>query len=140
VRNASTKGAGCYDDTHKKTEAVAKTRGTVLLVGESGAGKELVARALHEAGSTNRAPFVAFNCAVIPKELYQSELFGSKRGAFSGANTEYLGLFRAGEGGTLFLDEISEMALETRANSCRLSRNAQYGQSVRPVKSRLTCA
>jgi transcriptional regulator with PAS, ATPase and Fis domain len=116
---------------YKRIEAAARTRGTVLIVGESGTGKELVARALHEAGSRNRAPFIAFNCAAIPKDLIESELFGYKRGAFSGANTEYPGLFRAAEGGTLFLDEITEMGAETQSKLLR----AIQERSVRPVGS-----
>ena len=116
---------------YKRIEAASKTRGTVLIVGESGTGKELVARALHEAGARNKAPFIAFNCAAIPKDLIESELFGYKRGAFSGANTEYPGLFRAAEGGSLFLDEITEMGAETQSKLLR----AIQEHSVRPVGS-----
>jgi transcriptional regulator with PAS, ATPase and Fis domain len=114
-----------------RIEAAGKTRGTVLIVGESGTGKELVARALHEAGRHRAAPFVAFNCAAIPKDLIESELFGYRRGAFSGANTEYSGLFRAAEGGTLFLDEITEMGAETQTKLLR----AIQERAVRPVGS-----
>ncbi|MBV8453590.1 MAG: sigma 54-interacting transcriptional regulator [Deltaproteobacteria bacterium] len=116
---------------YKRIEAASKTRGTVLIVGESGTGKELVARALHEAGTRNKAPFIAFNCAAIPKDLIESELFGYKKGAFSGANTEYPGLFRAAEGGSLFLDEITEMGAETQSKLLR----AIQERSVRPVGS-----
>jgi hypothetical protein len=84
---------------YDRIEAAARTRGTILIVGESGTGKELVARAIHEASEQSRAPFVALNCAAIPRELIESELFGYKRGAFSGANAEHLGLFRSAEGG-----------------------------------------
>src|SRR5579883_1307767 len=118
-------------ELYKRIEAAAKTRGTVLIVGESGTGKELVARALHEAGSRSKAPFIAFNCAAIPKDLIESELFGYKRGAFSGANAEYLGLFRAAEGGTLFLDEVTEMSPDTQS---KLLRSVQE-HAVRPVGS-----
>src|SRR5579885_3806647 len=83
---------------YEKIEAAGRTRGTILIVGESGSGKELVARAIHECGSHSNRPFIALNCAAIPKDLIESELFGYKRGAFSGANVEYLGLFRAAEG------------------------------------------
>ncbi len=116
---------------YQRIEAASKTSGTVLIVGESGTGKELVARALHEAGTRNRAPFIAFNCAAIPKDLIESELFGYKKGAFSGANTEYPGLFRAAEGGSLFLDEITEMGAETQSKLLR----AIQERSVRPVGS-----
>ena len=100
---------------YDRIEAAAGTRGTILIVGESGTGKELVARAIHECGAAPTAPFVALNCAAIPKDLIESELFGYKKGAFSGANADYLGLFRAAEGGTLFLDEVTEMAPETQS-------------------------
>jgi len=114
---------------YERIEAAARTRGTILVVGESGTGKELVARAIHEASEQSRAPFVALNCAAIPRELIESELFGYKRGAFSGANAEHLGLFRSAEGGTLFLDEITEMAPETQSKLLRVLQE----RSVRPV-------
>ncbi len=116
---------------YKRIEAAGKTRGTVLVVGESGTGKELVARALHEAGPKNGGSFIAFNCAAIPKDLIESELFGYRRGAFSGANTEYPGLFRAAESGTLFLDEITEMGAETQVKLLR----AIQERAVRPLGS-----
>lgn len=116
---------------YERIEAAGATRGTILIVGESGTGKELVARAIHEAGGNPSAPFLPFNCAAIPRELIESELFGYKRGAFSGAAAEYLGLFRAAEGGTLFLDEITEMAPETQSKLLR----AVQERAVRPVGS-----
>jgi DNA-binding NtrC family response regulator len=116
---------------YDRIEAAAETRGTILIVGESGTGKELVARAIHECGALPATPFVALNCAAIPKDLIESELFGYRKGAFSGANTDYLGLFRAAEGGTLFLDEVTEMAPETRSKLLR----AVQERSVRPVGS-----
>jgi transcriptional regulator with PAS, ATPase and Fis domain len=116
---------------YEKIEAAGRTRGTILIVGESGSGKELVARAIHECGPHSNRPFIALNCAAIPKDLIESELFGYKRGAFSGANVEYLGLFRAAEGGTLFLDEITEMSPETQSKLLR----AVQEHKVRPVGS-----
>ena len=116
---------------YDRIEAAAGTRGTILIVGESGTGKELTARAIHECGPVPKAPFVAFNCAAIPKELIESELFGYRRGAFSGANADYLGLFRAAAGGTLFLDEVTEMSPETQSKLLR----AVQERSVRPVGS-----
>ena len=116
---------------YERIEAAGATRGTILIVGESGTGKELVARAIHECGRNQTAPFVALNCAAIPKDLIESELFGYKRGAFSGANTEYLGLFRAAEGGTLFLDEVTEMSADTQSKLLR----AIQERMVRPVGS-----
>ncbi len=98
-------------------------------MGESGTGKELVARAIHECGMQAGAPFVALNCAALPTHLIESELFGYRRGAFSGANADYLGLFRAADGGTLFLDEITEMSAETQSKLLR----AVQERKVRPV-------
>jgi len=115
----------------RRIEAASKTCGTVLLVGESGTGKELVARALHCAGPRREAPFIALNCAALPKDLIESELFGHRRGAFSGATCEYTGLFRAAEGGTLFLDEITEMSAETQGKLLR----AIQERAVRPIGS-----
>jgi two-component system, NtrC family, response regulator AtoC len=116
---------------YARIEAAADVRGTVLVVGESGTGKELVARAVHECSRTPAAPFVALNCAAIPRELIESELFGYKRGAFSGATIDYPGLFRAAEGGTLFLDEIIEMSAATQSKLLR----ALQERTVRPVGS-----
>jgi transcriptional regulator with PAS, ATPase and Fis domain len=124
-------GAPAMHALYERIEAAGQTAGTVLIVGESGTGKELVARALHEVSPRRDAPFVALNCAAIPKDLIESELFGYKRGAFSGANAEYLGLFRAAEGGTLFLDEITEMGPDTQSKLLR----AIQERSVRPVGS-----
>ena len=90
-----------------------------------------MARAIHKAGSNPNAPFVAVNCPAIPRDLIESELFGHKRGAFSGADVDYIGLFRAAEGGTLLLDEITEMNLETQSKLLR----ALQERTVRPVGS-----
>jgi two-component system response regulator HydG len=116
---------------YERIEAAAATRGNILIVGESGTGKELVARAIHEAGPRPNVPFIALNCSALPKDLIESELFGYKRGAFSGAATEYLGLFRAAEGGTLFLDEITEMSPDTQSKLLR----AIQERKIRPVGS-----
>ncbi len=124
-------GSSLMHQLYERIEAAGQTRGTVLIVGESGSGKELVARAIHESGPNPDAPFVALNCAAIPKDLIESELFGYKRGAFSGANAEYLGLFRAAHDGTLFLDEVTEMSPETQSKLLR----ALQERMVRPVGS-----
>jgi transcriptional regulator with PAS, ATPase and Fis domain len=114
---------------YQKIRAAGATRGTVLIVGESGTGKELIARAIHESSPAPGAPFVALNCAAVARELIESEMFGYLKGAFSGANADRPGLFRAAQGGTLFLDEITEMSPDTQA---KLLRSIQE-RTVRPV-------
>ncbi|MFZ0888601.1 MAG: sigma-54 dependent transcriptional regulator [Candidatus Binataceae bacterium] len=109
--------------------AAAATRGTVLIVGESGTGKELVARAIHSDAEGHAAPFIPLNCAAIPRDLIESELFGHVKGAFSGALSDKSGLFRAAHGGTLFLDEVTEMSPDTQSKLLR----ALQEKSVRPV-------
>jgi transcriptional regulator with PAS, ATPase and Fis domain len=118
-------------EVFQRVSAAGASRGTVLIVGESGTGKELVARAIHELGGAATAPFVPVNCSALPRELIESELFGYKRGAFSGATTEYQGLFRAAEGGSLFLDEVTEMAPDTQAKLLRVLQE----RAIRPVGS-----
>jgi DNA-binding NtrC family response regulator len=116
---------------YRRIQAAATAMGTVMIVGETGTGKELVARALHDCSPNFKAPFIALNCAALPKDLIESELFGYRRGAFSGASADYAGLFRAADGGTLFLDEITEMGLETQS---KLLRSVQE-RSIRPIGS-----
>jgi DNA-binding NtrC family response regulator len=98
---------------------LADSDATVLIMGETGTGKELVARAIHEFGNRKSGPFVAVNCASIPSELIESELFGHARGAFTGAVSERLGAFRQADHGTLLLDEIGDMDLATQAKILR---------------------
>ncbi len=112
-------------------KAAAQVRGTVLLVGESGTGKELVASAIHQSSPAADTPFIAVNCAAIPRDLIESELFGYVKGAFSGANSHFLGLFRSAEKGTLFLDEVTEMSPETQSKILR----AIQERTVRPLGS-----
>lgn len=97
------------DGVRKLVQDVARTTATVLLHGESGTGKELVARMVHLASPRKKAPFIALNCAAIPENLLESELFGHEKGAFSGAVQTRIGKFELAQGGTIFLDEIGEM-------------------------------
>jgi two-component system, NtrC family, nitrogen regulation response regulator NtrX len=98
----------------------APTNGRVLIIGENGTGKELVARNIHSLSRRRTAPFVEVNCAAIPEELIESELFGHVRGAFTGAVADRRGKFEAAHGGTIFLDEIGDMSLKTQAKVLRV--------------------
>ena len=97
----------------------APTQATILITGESGTGKELVARAVHRNGTRGGASFVRVNCAAIPEELIESELFGHERGSFTGATARQVGKFLAADHGTLFLDEVGDMSLRTQAKVLR---------------------
>ena len=99
---------------------VARATGCVLIRGESGAGKELVARAVHRASARVDRPMLSVNCAAIPRDLMESQLFGHKRGAFTGADSDHLGWFQQAHSGTLFLDEVGEMTLEGQAKLLRI--------------------
>jgi len=109
-------------------EKVAPTKGRVLITGESGTGKELIARAIHRLSPRKDAAFVKVNCAAIPTELIESELFGYEKGAFTGAQGRKKGLFEQANGGTLFLDEIGDMSLDAQA---KVLRALQSGEITR---------
>ncbi len=121
--------------SHRRMQEVYKLIGqvaakdvTILITGESGTGKELVARAVYHHSSRQDKPFLALNCAAIPETLFESELFGHERGAFTGAERTHIGKFERCHGGTLFFDEIGEMPLATQA---KLLRVLQYGEIER---------
>ena len=128
----------------KHIERFAPTDSTVLILGETGTGKELAARSIHEQSRRAKQTLISVNCAAIPETLIESELFGYEKGAFTGANTNRMGLIEAADGGTLFLDEIGELPMEAQA---RLLRFIQEGEirrigsvQSRKVDVRLICA
>ncbi len=120
---------------------VARSDSTVLLTGESGTGKEVVARTLHAMSMRSGAPFLAVNCASLPDTLFESELFGHERGAFTGAHRREIGLFEAAQGGTLFLDEIGEVRQDTQAKLLRALQEREIrrvgGKETIPVDVRI---
>ena len=112
--------SAAMETVHEKMAAACGNRATVLITGESGTGKELVARGIHYNTFKQDAPFVAVNCGALPKDLIESELFGYKKGAFTGAVSDSEGLFCAANGGTIFLDEIMEMSPELQVKLMRV--------------------
>jgi two-component system nitrogen regulation response regulator NtrX len=119
----------------ERVEKVAGTPARVLITGENGSGKELVARAIHRHSPRAKAPFVEVNCAAIPGELIESELFGHMKGSFTGAVADRAGKFEAADGGTLFLDEIGDMALAAQAKVLRVLQDGVVTRlgSTKPV-------
>jgi transcriptional regulator with GAF, ATPase, and Fis domain len=113
-------------DTLKKATQVAETETTVLLTGESGTGKEVVARFIHRASARKGGPFIALNCAALPEQLLESELFGYERGAFTGAQQSKPGQIELAAGGVLFLDEVSEMSPSAQAKFLRVLQEREF--------------
>jgi two-component system NtrC family response regulator len=128
----------------RTVEKVAPTDATVLVLGESGTGKELLARALHELSARNESRFVAINCAAIPENLLESELFGYEKGAFTGAAKQTPGKIETASGGTLFLDEVGDMPLPLQAKLLRFLQERVIervgGRKEIPVDVRVICA
>jgi DNA-binding NtrC family response regulator len=115
-------------------ERVAPSDVPILITGESGSGKEVIADLIHSLSPRSKAKIIKINCAALPRELIESELFGSVKGAFTGAHSDREGLFRQAEGGTLFMDEISEMPIDTQSKLLRVLQD----QEVRPVGGKTT--
>ncbi|MFT3828857.1 MAG: sigma-54 dependent transcriptional regulator [Opitutaceae bacterium] len=111
--------SGRLNEVIERVKLVAPSRATVLIEGETGTGKELIAQAIHQASPRSRAPFLAVHCAALPATLLESELFGHEKGAFTGATERRVGRFEAADGGTIFLDEIGEISLSTQVKLLR---------------------
>ncbi len=112
-------------EVYRLIKKASENDATVLIRGESGTGKELVAQAIHEASSRAQKPFVTVNCAALPENLLESELFGYEKGAFTGATQRRMGKFEQAAGGTIFLDEIGDMTLSTQAKILRVLQNKE---------------
>jgi two-component system nitrogen regulation response regulator NtrX len=126
-------------ELRRQIAKVAPTRSRILITGESGTGKELIARALHRNSSVSTGAFVKVNCAAIPPELIESELFGHERGAFTGAIAKKRGLFEVADGGTIFLDEIGDMALPAQAKVLRVLQTGEFSRVGGEKSMRTDC-
>jgi two-component system nitrogen regulation response regulator NtrX len=130
-------GSAAMARLRQEIARVAPTDARVLIVGENGTGKELVARALHRGSERADAPFVEVNCAAIPEELIESELFGHVKGSFTGASEDRRGKFEEADGATLFLDEVGDMSPKTQAKVLRALQEGRFTRvgSTRPISS-----
>ncbi|MFI5025820.1 MAG: sigma-54 interaction domain-containing protein, partial [Solirubrobacterales bacterium] len=115
-------------DIFRLVEQVAPTQASILITGESGTVKELIAQAIHQRSPRREAPFVKVSCAALPETLLESELFGHKRGAFTDARADRLGLFAEADGGTIFLDEIGELALPLQAKLLQVLQDGEFSR------------
>ncbi|GAB4562432.1 MAG: sigma-54 dependent transcriptional regulator [Geothermobacteraceae bacterium] len=118
--------SAAIQELKRQIDVAAPTSGWVLITGENGTGKELVARSIHAKSKRAKGPFVEVNCAAIPEELIESELFGHEKGAFTGATSARRGKFDQANGGTLFLDEIGDMSLKTQAKILRILQERKF--------------
>ena len=136
--------SNALNETLKKVHQVAPTKASVLILGETGTGKELIARAVHRNSTYAKGPFVDINCGAIPESLQESELFGHKKGAFTGATESRPGKLELADGGTLFLDEVAEMSLSTQAKLLRFLQEKyleRVGDTQKiQVDTRVICA
>lgn len=123
------------EDVIKKVELVAPSKATILVEGETGTGKELIAQSVHQNSPRSKAPFIAVNCAALAPTLLESELFGHEKGAFTGASERRVGRFEAADGGTLFLDEIGEIDASTQVKLLRFLEQRSFERlgSLKPI-------
>lgn len=124
--------AGHMRELMEYARRIAKTSVSVLITGESGTGKEILARAIHDFSDRARKPFVPFNCTAIPRDLLESQLFGHRRGAFTGADRDHLGLIRTAREGTLFLDEVGELGLDLQPKFLRFLESGEISPLGEP--------
>ena len=137
-------GSDAFSAVLTEVEKVAPTNATVLLLGESGTGKELLARAVHNTGARNNKPLIKVNCSAIPRELIESELFGHKKGSFTGAVNDKIGKLELADGGTLFLDEIGDLPLDMQPKILRFLQEGEIevvgGVSLKKLDVRVIAA
>ncbi len=136
--------SGTFQAAMEFVRRAAPNRANVLITGESGTGKELFARAIHTGSDRSAGPFVVVNCGAIPTELFESELFGHEKGAYTGASSRTLGMFRQADGGTLFLDEVGEIPLHLQVKLLRALQERKVrsvgGTAEIPVDTRIVAA